>query len=249
MRGDDMGLKRCSRCGKNKRSSSFGKSRSRKDGLNCYCLKCCAEDRKQKKESALPFVYRLKFPDGSAYYGSSNSNPNKRKSEHFSAMKRGQHWNTNVQQKFDIYGLPTFEILMLLDTIEEAIENETHLTATAHNRGTECLNVRHGNYNNTHRKLTDTEVTDIYLSKLPLHELSRRYGISQMAIRRIKNRICYKEITAGLGTAGRFHKRHVFLTGEMKSEILTSAESGVALARRFGCSTATINRFRQKNRC
>jgi predicted GIY-YIG superfamily endonuclease len=240
-----MGLKKCTKCGNKKRSSSYCKDRKNKDGLSYWCRQCCADARKKKNDSACPFVYRLVFKDGSVYYGSSNQHPNKRKANHFSAMKLGRHDSKNVQHTFNTYGLPTFEILMLLDTIEEAIENETHLTATAHNRGTECLNVRHGNYNNTHRKLTDTEVVEIYCSKLSQCELARRYDIDQAVVSHIKNRTAYTNVTTNLGEPGRLTSR---LTDEMRREILTSTESGAALARKYGCTRHAINAFRRKHR-
>ena len=238
-------LKRCPKCGRNKRSSSFSEHKGYNDGLSYWCLECFAEYRKQKNEAALPFVYRLKFPDGSVYYGSSNQHPTQRKACHFSAMKRGKHENTNVQQKFDTYGLPAFEVLMELDSIKEAIENETHLTATAQDRDICCLNIRHGRNSNDQRKLTDDEVTEIYVSKLSQYELARRYGVSNVLVGRIKNRKRYKDVTANLGEPGRLTSR---LTDEMKQQILSSTESGAALARRFGCTSTAINTFRRKNR-
>jgi len=247
-------LKQCTKCGNNKRSSSFYKDRSKKDGMTCWCKKCCAEHSKQKNEAALPFVYRLVFADGSVYYGSSNGHPNKRKTDHFSDMKCGRHKNANVQQKFVTYGLPDFQILILCDSIGEAIENERILTDAAEDKGICCLNMRHGENRNDQRKLSAEDVIDIYLSKLTQRELARRYGVDRLVVTSIKNRKCYKEITAGLGTAGRSdrkykkHKKYVRLTAPMKKEILASNETGAALAKKFGCTDEAINAFRRRNR-
>jgi len=43
--------KKCSKCKNMKNVNEFYKNRSTTDGLNCYCKKCIAEDRKVKKDT------------------------------------------------------------------------------------------------------------------------------------------------------------------------------------------------------
>jgi len=45
-------IKRCPKCGKNKkRSSGFYKNRTSKDGLNCWCKSCCTEWQREWRKT------------------------------------------------------------------------------------------------------------------------------------------------------------------------------------------------------
>lgn len=63
-------------------------------------------------------IYQLKFKDGSTYIGQS-INIRNRFNQHFGEMEAGEHKNINVQTKFNIYGAPIFEVLEIVENVED----------------------------------------------------------------------------------------------------------------------------------
>lgn len=88
---------------------------------------------------SVPGVYALVFPSGKFYVGST-AYLNRRKGEHFYALRRGKNPCSGVQGEFNASGeLPSFEVLMKSRDKAEATQVEQWLLDGLHADGM-CLN-------------------------------------------------------------------------------------------------------------
>jgi len=94
----------------------------------------------QSKEKQMDYsTYRLSFPDGTYYIGST-SNTNNRFLNHKNKCERKRHYNYKVQNAWDNIGEPALQVLNFYSTKEEALEAEQELLNEFYGME-ECLNL------------------------------------------------------------------------------------------------------------
>lgn len=94
------------------------------------------------------------------------------------------------------------------------------------------------NHNARRKPLTDETVKEIFIFSGTIKQFKEKFDISITAVRNIKNRITYENITKNMENPGEIiiHK----FTWDQVREIYISKESAKILAERYNVSTTTI---------
>lgn len=97
--------------------------------------------------------------------------------------------------------------------------------------------------------LTDDEVRTIYTSKLRAPEVMRRFNISLITVRAIRNRKAYSHLTSDYPSRRRSRSRSQrFIPVETKEAIRAASGSVAEIAERFGVSSSSVSLIRGPSR-
>ena len=130
-------IKKCGGCGEIKHKAEFSKNKRMKDGLQTQCKVCNSKTNKKFRENnpnylndwfkANPtwckdwkdnheeaIVYSLtNIATGEQYFGSTKNHRSYRRNHHLHLLRRGIHWNTELQESFQYWGEDAFEFQIL----------------------------------------------------------------------------------------------------------------------------------------
>ncbi|HLZ16552.1 MAG TPA: GIY-YIG nuclease family protein [Cyclobacteriaceae bacterium] len=131
-------------------------------------------------------IYRLYWLNCKYYYFGQSGNLTRRKNDHIASLVRGAHRNKKIQDVYDKYGTPVFEILELCPI--DQLDEKEQLLINAHFGNKLCCNYRPDV--KTMRGYQHTDETKLRLR----NAMSGRF-VSQET--RIRHSIAYKKRADG----------------------------------------------------